>query len=165
LKVTCRIAPGGTVEDCIRWVRHRGHLAIGSDGKSRLSADIRRERKCLFTGRTAEVICATEPWLTDGSNPLVVRACEALRMAQRDKVQLRVLNSKPAGTGATGGLLVCRHGVPALVFGPGEGRFAYARHESVAVPALLKAVLGNALLAAAILDCSTNGTSPTLEHS
>jgi hypothetical protein len=105
----------------------------------------------LFTGKTTNIRCVVEPWFTDDLDPLVVRARQALAAVGRTEVDPRAWDSDPARIGTGGGVLVRRHHIPTLGFGPGDGHAAYSRREFVAVEALRKAVLGNASIAQAIL--------------
>jgi len=148
LKTVCRVPPGMTVEDCLRWIRDRAHL---NDGGLTIDVEIEHELRGMFTGKVADVLHSSEPWSTDPSSPVVRHACEPLQTAEwnggrrRARPRRNPRNRQSPGNSS-------RYGVPTLGFGPGDASLVQAPLESVSIDEIRKGVFGTALLARAVLD-------------
>jgi len=146
LRVRCRVGSDEEVADSVGLVKRLAFSAVESIGDVSVEVRVHGERRRFYTGKTAEVLCWSTPWLTDPSGPLVSRALEALSASGwRDPV-VRTGGFDGLGMGTAGSLLTGRYHVPTLCFGPGDEGRARGEEESVALESLVDAVFGTAVL-------------------
>jgi acetylornithine deacetylase/succinyl-diaminopimelate desuccinylase-like protein len=144
--VRCRVKPTEAVANCVGTVKRAvlGALATLKD----VSADVRvhSERRRFYTGESTEVLCWNNPWLSDSSNPLILRAVETLAAAGWSDVNLRTWGLKSLRLSTAGSLLADGYRIPTLCFGPGDESGVGTAHESVDLKALIDALYGTVVL-------------------
>lgn len=156
ISVTRRIFPGVTASECVEQMQRRVAAALKPTQDLRFDACAHTEHQQLYTGMAADVVCQTEPWITDPLQPMFDRARQALTAAGWKKVPVETWNLKKLGMGTSGNLLASAHRIPTVGFGPGEVSQAHARNESVSVENLTRAAYGTAVLVHSLIGAPLN---------
>jgi len=146
LRVLCRVGSGEEVADSVGLVKRLALSAVDPIGDVSIEVRVHGERRRFYTGKTAEVLCWSNPWLTDPSGPLVSRSLEALSASGWRDPTARTWGLDTFRMGTAGSLLAGSYHVPTLCFGPGDEGRARGEEESVALESLVDAVFGTAVL-------------------
>ncbi len=146
LRISRPIFPGENTQSCLEQTRDRVARAVEPIPSVSIGISVHAEQQRFYTGKTVDVSCRTEPWITDPFQPLFDRAREALKLGGWDHVPLATWELDRSEMGTAGSLLAGECRIPTLGFGPGEIDQAHAPNESVSVGKLVDAAFGTAVL-------------------
>jgi acetylornithine deacetylase/succinyl-diaminopimelate desuccinylase-like protein len=146
LQISRPIFPGENAESCLEQTRDHVARAVEPIPSVSVRVSMHAEQQRFYTGKTIDVSCRTEPWITDPFQPLFDRAREALKLGGWDHVSLTTWNLNRSEMGTAGSLLSGERRIPTLGFGPGEIEQAHAPNECLSMDKLVDAVFGTAVL-------------------
>jgi acetylornithine deacetylase/succinyl-diaminopimelate desuccinylase-like protein len=160
LRVRCRVIPAEAVTDRVGLVKKTALSAAEPLAGASIDVRVHGERRRFYTGKSAEVLCWSNPWSTDPSRPIVRRALDALAAAGWRDATTRTMGLESLRLNTAGSLLADGYRVPTICFGPGEESRTHTPDESVAIEDLVNAVFGTAVLIHGAIGAPQSLTRP-----